>query len=316
MHILLTIDIESAYGDYERDVHAGGLGLDYLLASLQASGLKGTFFVEAASATARPEADLADTCHRILAAGMDLQLHVHPEMAALPGILNTDGVLWRNTRGEQARLIAAGRDRLAKLTGCSPVAFRAGSLTANTDTLLAMKDCGLTLSSNRDLDTHSSIESRLNDVFPVVNDVSTFMGITDIPVSAFRSPLPRLDGAWRHLEPCALSLGEMTSALTAMHRAGYHSACLLTHPHEFYYRLGNRYHINHINRRRWEGLLKFLKSAPWAKVTTFASLPSLLTSHPSPLTPHPSPPPIRLPVFWSLYRLAEQALKRVHGVSR
>lgn len=317
MHIFLTIDVESASCDYERDVLGSGYGLPYLLGSLRQACMNATFLVEAMDASRQPSTQLAETCHRILAAGQDLQLHVHPEMANLAGIMNNDGVLWRHCREEQARLIATGRDTLHKITGTMPVAFRAGSLTANTDTLLAMKDCGITLGSNRDLDTHSSIESRLNHVFPVVNDISTFMDVTDIPVSAFLSPLPKLDGRWRHLEPCALSLGEMTHALAAMHRAGYRSACLLTHPHEFYYRRGHRYYPNLINRRRWERLLRFLTSAPWAEVTTFSNLQSPVLPHPvKPIPNAPSPPPIRLPLLWTLYRLAEQIIKRAHGVER
>jgi len=311
MQVFLTIDVESASGDYNRDVYGSGHGLAYLLASLSRHGVKATFFVEAMDGTRGATDNLAETCRLILEAGQDVQLHLHPEMAKLDGIHNTDGVLWRHNLTGQIRLMTVGRDILQTTTGTMPIAFRAGSLTANTDTLLAMRECGLMLGSNRDLDTHSSIESRLNDVFQVINDISEFSGVTDIPVSSFLSPFPRLDGQWRHLEPCALSLGEMTGALGKMAGAGYQTACLLTHTHEFYYRRGHTFHINWINRRRWEGVLKHLTQAPWAQLSTFSSTTQQLNNS----TPN-SPPPIRLNPAWSLLRLAEQALKRAHGISR
>ena len=85
MQLFLTIDVESASGDYNRDVFADGYGLNYILTSLSRQGLKATFFVEAMDGTRSDSTRLAETCKCILTAGQEVQLHLHPEMANLEG---------------------------------------------------------------------------------------------------------------------------------------------------------------------------------------------------------------------------------------
>jgi len=171
--------------------------------------------------------------------------------------------LWAYDLQTQADLIRQAKELLSNCLGTPISAFRAGDLAANADTLSAMKANGLLVGSNRDLDAHGSIASRVNEVFPVKNDVSIREGITDLPVSCFESPFPWLDGRYRHLQITAAGHREMIYVLRRMERLGYRAATILTHPGEFYCRTARGFVPNRKNCRRWEKLLGFLSTSGW-----------------------------------------------------
>ena len=108
----------------------------------------------------------------------------------------------------------------------------AGDLAANESTLGAMRQVGIPISSNRDLDTKSSIQSRVNDYFAVRHDIAARDGLTDLPVTALRSSIPWTDGTYRHLQVCALSDREMINALTTLESLDTLREYNLTHPGE------------------------------------------------------------------------------------
>jgi peptidoglycan/xylan/chitin deacetylase (PgdA/CDA1 family) len=258
MKVFLTIDIECYSGDYEAEVWGGRLGLPYLLDSLGRHGGYATFFVEALGARRWGKEPASRICRAIRDGGHEVQLHVHPAVATAWGLEDRYDRLSAYDLATQTDLIQQGKFLLEECQGAPVSIFRAGDLSANEDTLLAMKANGLVTGSNRDLDSHGSIASRLNEVFPVVNDLCMHEGVTDLPVSCFRSPFPRLDGPYRHLQITAVGAGELRSVLMKMERAGYAAATILTHPGEFYSRTESGFAPNEKNCCRWESLLKFL----------------------------------------------------------
>ncbi len=233
MRLFITVDVECYTGNYDREVYGGGWGLPFILGQCRTWGAKATFFVEALGATRWGPAGVERICRDVRAAGQEVQLHLHPVVAKIDGFADRDDVMCKHDGATQERLIRVGTEVLRQV-GVSVSAFRAGDLAANEDTLAAMKRVGIRVGSNRDLDTKSSIRSRINDVFPVRNDACCLDGVLDIPVSAFVSPVPFLDGRYRHLEISALSLREMTTGLQKMAQAGYATAVVLTHPGEFF----------------------------------------------------------------------------------
>ncbi|MDA0578701.1 MAG: hypothetical protein O3B24_11460 [Verrucomicrobia bacterium] len=305
MDVILTIDVESYTGDYAREVFAGGLGLDFIVQACRRQGMVGTFFVEALGATRWGREPLQRIVADLNAAGQDVQLHLHPVVARIEGFEDHEDVLCHRDRATQTMLLARG---LAELRACGAhnvLAFRAGDLGANVDTLAAMEAAGLRVSANRDLDQKSSIRSRLNDHFPARNDLSRRDGILDIPVTALRSPLPMLDGPWRHMEISAMGLGEMCHGLDRLARAGYACAGILTHPGEFFRQAGGRCVPIAKNCRRLEGVLAHVGRRPgmrWTSVAAMAARADVSSA---------SPPDVRAPLAWSLARLAGQALDRV-----
>jgi len=305
MHVFLTVDVESYTGDYERDVYAGGLGLDYILCACRDAGLRATFFVEALGATRWGPDPLRSLCSRILNAGHDVQLHVHPSAARIDGFIDRQDLLSNQDPEDQRMLIERGRSILKECGAEKITAFRAGDLAADAHTLDAMRSAGLFLGSNRDLDLKSSIRSKINDLFPVRNDASRYGGIVDIPVSVLRSSLPWLDGTYRHMEISAMGCGEMQQGLRGMQRAGYATACILTHPREFFRFVEGRPRPIAKNCRRLRSVLRFLASEPGFSVQAFGEGLDDIS------LPGKSPPEIRTNPLLQIFRIVEQAVDRL-----
>ena len=307
MDVFLTVDVETYGGNYEHDVHGLGKGLDYILDQCAKHGVRATFFVEALGATQWGTDGLRRACRMILDAGQDVQLHVHPVLADIPGFEDREDVLWKHDAAVQRRLIGTGLDVLRECGVPRPCAFRAGDLAADERTLDAMAAEKLYIGSNRDLDLKCSIRTRLNDRFPVRNDVSRLGRIVDLPVTALRSPLPFLDGPQRHFEISALSALEMTGGLVRMSRAGYSCATILTHPGEFF-RLSRR-GADAIgkNCRRLERLMAFLKRRGDMRVLTVGECAAKST------IPESSPPEVWLNPVFSVVRVLEQARGRIQA---
>jgi len=255
MDVFLTIDVETYTGDYTSDVDGHGKGLPYILERLNEFKIGATFFVEALAATRWGIEPIRDMCALIMDFGHDIQLHIHPKVSKIDKIRIIDDKLWKYNKDTQKRLIEVGLGILDKCGVENLVAFRAGDLAANIDTLAVMEEVGLYLSSNRDLDMKSSIHTRINDHFPITNDISKRGNIIDIPVTAFRSAFPFIDGRYRHFEICALGAGEMKNALSKMVKAGYRCATVLTHPAEFFHSSGKGSQFIEKNCRRFEELL-------------------------------------------------------------
>ncbi len=304
MKVYLTVDVESYAGDYEREVWGQGLGLEYLLAQCQRFGTPATYFVEALGVTRFGAAPLARVCHSIQAAGQCVQLHLHPSLAQLDGFQDKDDVFWNQDREAQLRLLREGIRRLHEAGVSDVTAFRAGDLAANDDSLVAMKQVGLRVSANRNLCLRSSIRSQVNGSFPAANDLSEAEGVVDIPVTCLKSPLPFLDGPYRHLEVCAISSREMCWALDRLQKAGYACAGILTHPPEFYRWRDGRATPIAKNRRRLEALLAFLARSRDLEVCVVdgSVIQSRKAAH-SPAVP-------AWPLWMSLLRLGEQAAFR------
>ena len=307
MNVFLTVDVDVYYtGDYDLEARGHGLGVDYILDVCNRYGLRSTFFVDAMGATQWGEDQVRMICDLIQGAQHDVQLHLHPNVARIDGFEDTWDLLWHHDRDTQSMLLGLGVEILNRCGVQTVNGFRAGALAANEDTLCAMQEHGLTLGSNRDRDLKSSLESKLNDLFPVQNDVSRVGSVTDLPVSVLRSPIPWTDGTYRHLEVCALGAMEMRDALIKLERAGVTCATILTHPKEFFYMKDGKEAIPiQKNRRRLEHLVKFLAGWESANVVTFGDW------RPPVELPSASPPEMRLNPLFSMMRLIEQGIYRV-----
>ncbi|MEX2176394.1 MAG: hypothetical protein WD872_18670 [Pirellulaceae bacterium] len=308
MKVFITVDVESYTGDYEREVWGNGLGLEYLLRQCSQHGTPATYFVEALGATRWGGEPLARICRSILAAGQRVELHLHPSVAQLDGFQDQDDVFWNQDQATQLRLLLEGVRQL-KLAGVPEVtAFRAGDLAANEVTLAAMKQAGLSIGAHRNLFVGSSIRTKINGSFPAANDLSRADGIVDIPVTCLRSPLPFLDGPYRHLEVCAVSSQEMCWALDRLQSSGYACAGILTHPPEFFRWNDGRATPIVKNCRRFESLLGFLQQRADMEVCVVDSRVLEMS------LPHSSPAVPAWPLWMSLLRFGEQAAFRLrHG---
>lgn len=305
LNVCLTIDVETYSGDYDCDVYGHGLGLPFILDMCRHYGATATFFVETLGATRWGPTGIQRICADLNAAGQDIQLHIHPVVAQVDWVRDRCDVLWMHDRPLQERLIELGHRILSDCAGRPAEAFRAGDFAANADTLTAMDNLGILIGSNRDLDTKCSTRSRLNEVFPIRNDVSRLGRIIDVPTSALRSPLKFLDGPYRHMQVSALGAAETIDALLRMERAGYACATILTHPGEYFRALGGRLVPVGKNRRRLKRILSFLAGHPAMRVLTVGDCARV-----GPVRVE-SPPELRLNLPLALQRVCEQSLDRM-----
>jgi len=302
MKVLLTIDVETYSGDYEGDVNAGGAGLPFILDQLDEHGLRATFFVEALGALRWGEHGIQNICAQINQRSHEIQLHLHPEVAVPEGIGPARSHMHSFSRNDQEVLMINGLRILHECGVDSIVSFRAGDLAANADTIKAMANVGLCISSNRDMDTKSSISSHINQLFPIVNDISMYRDVIDLPVSTMRSYLP-FDGKYRHLNLTAVSYKEMESSIVKMLNSGYRCCTILTHPQEFYYNVNGKIFKNLKNCRRLQKLLTFIANKSELSVMTVSEcnrkdVPLIM------------PPELNLNVYFSYFRLITQGLHR------
>lgn len=329
MKIFLTIDVECYSGDYESEVWAHGLGLPFILDSLSRHRLHATFFVEGLGIRRWGREPTERICKAIREGGHEVQLHLHPSIAKAWGLVDRYDRLWAYDLATQIDLLRQAKEGLNACVDAPITAFRAGDLAANADTLVAMSANGIHLGSNRDRDSKGSIESHLNDLFPVDGDLSTIplarlmpsssetatdSGLAscsslDLPVSSFSSPLAWLDGPARHLQITAVAAGELLAVLRKMAKAGYRTATILMHPGEFYVRTQDGFAPNHKNRKRLEKVLAALAEAD-AEVCVCSEIRSGIP------IPAVSPPAIRGSLPWALVRIAEQVWWRVRRSPR
>ncbi|MBN2302109.1 MAG: hypothetical protein JXN60_06275 [Lentisphaerae bacterium] len=308
MYLFLTIDVETYTGDYGLDVWGHGQGLGYILEKCAEYGVQATFFVEALGVTRWGPAGVKDICDRILNAGQDVQLHLHPVVANIEGI-QSDGDVFRNySKAAQIRFITTGLNMLKECGASRVSALRIGDLAADKITLQAMRECGMKLGSNRDLDKKTTIQSGVNDLFPVRNDICEWQGIVDLPITAPRSSLPFLDGRYRHLQICAVSHAELTDALLKMSRLGYETATILTHPKEFFRRTRRAVVPDMKNRLRLEQLLSFVRGRNDMEMLP---VPRCLTACNIRTSLHRD---VRFRLHHSLLRMFEQGARRMQGI--
>lgn len=306
MRVYVTVDMEFYPGDRPDDEQGTvWRGLGIILDCARRHGIGLTFFLEALGATRWGCGHLTRLGTLLRDQGHDVQLHLHPVAALLDGFDSRLDTMWRHDAGTQAMMMRMGLDQFARAGLDVPTVFRAGNLAANEDTLAAMRVTGLRIGSNRDLDEKSSIESKLNGYFPVLNDVSEREGVVDVPVSALRSRLPWLDGRFRHLQVCALGSRELRGALLGMHKNGFASACILTHPGEFAGGRRGTAVADAINIRRLDALFGFLAGWRGGTVDRIANCAGTLVGG------RPALPELWFNPVWSLLRVAEQARKRL-----
>lgn len=247
MNVHLTFDVEvwckgwtaldaNFPAQYERYVYGRSRHGDYALPKtleiLERSGLRGVFFVEPLFSARFGASYLERIVEMILAAGQDVQLHVHPEWIDEidPPVIPNHSVKRQHLTyydlEEQTAIIRFARQRLMDAGAPEPTAFRAGSYAANRDTFEALRRNGIAIDSS--LNACSGISGiDLSDA--ASRTVPSWVGQTwSVPVSVFRDGTRRL----RPMQVGACSFEEMRDGLTAARAAGASDAAIVSHNFE------------------------------------------------------------------------------------
>jgi hypothetical protein len=241
-------------------------GLGFILDSLDKFGMRGTFFIEPLQTAHFGDEPMGSTARRIVAAGQDLQLHLHPcwlhfrdEQWRQAGFVPNDSCAGR-TDAALDEMLQLGIDAFARWGVPRPVALRTGGFRTDRAVFRAMARAGLPLASNISIGVFKPQEPDLQ----VWGGRTLLDGVLEVPALSYRSPRPLRPGAsaWRSLAITATSKAEMENLLWQARRTGVQTVVVLTHPHEFIKRTSYRYddmRINRVNQGRLLHLLDFLQ---------------------------------------------------------
>ena len=276
--VLLTIDTELTWRHFARGADwrenlalsydPAGVGVPWQLELLGRHGLKACFFVDPMPALVYGIAPVRAMVEPILAAGQEVQLHLHSFWSDLAQGRRDDArfeLTDFDAEGQRA-LIATARDLLIEAGAPAPTAFRSGSYAANAATMAALRSLGIAYDSS-----HNGTEHPWPSALPLGRSLIEPVecaGVTELPVTQIRRPGSGL----RPFQICALSSREMQSALR--HAAGnqHELVTIVSHSFELASRDGRR--VNRIVRRRFEQLCTFLaKHAEAMPTTSIADLP-------------------------------------------
>jgi peptidoglycan/xylan/chitin deacetylase (PgdA/CDA1 family) len=289
--VLLTVDTELTWGHYARGAgweenlarsfDPAGIGVPYQLRLLREHALKACFFVDPMPALVYGIEPIRRMVEPILAAGQEVQLHIHPVWRSVLEGKKQGGLFELNDfdAAQQRSLIEEARNLLVEAGAPPPIAFRAGGYAANADTLEALRSLGIAYDSSHNGSHHpvpSSLPLDRSLVAPVECE-----GVIEVPVSQIE-PTP---GKLRHLQLCAVSSTELKAALNHAAANKHPVTTIVSHSFELATRDGLR--PNRAVCRRFEKLCAFLRDNR-ARLPTafFTDLADVLLNRPaSPLPP-------------------------------
>ncbi len=241
-------------------------GLGFILDSLNRYGMTGTFFTEALQTTYFGDEPMGRTAQRIVAAGQDLQLHLHPcwlhfrdDRWKQAGFQPNDYCSGR-TDAELDEMIGLGIDTFARWGVSRPSALRTGGFHTDSAVFRAMARAGMPLASNISLGIFEPKEKDLQ----VTGGRHLFEGVLEVPALSYRSPYLIRTGAspLRSLAITATSKTETEALLWQARHTGVQTVVVLTHPHEFVRRKSFRFddlRAHHTNQARLLNLLDFVQ---------------------------------------------------------
>ncbi len=265
--VFLTVDTEFAWRHhaagldcddiYARSLEPAGVGLSYQLAELARHGLKACFFVDPMPALVYGLAPVRRMVEAILAAGQEVQLHLHPNWT---GARLGDGgehhgrfQLCDYSLAEQTDLLIRATDLLVDAGAPRPIAFRAGSYAANDDTLAALAALGFSYDSSHN-GSEAPATSRISLSAHQIAPVRVFPDnpLIEVPVTVIEDK----PGRGRTFQLCALSAGESYDALEHAAAAHHAAVTIVSHGFELANRRGTRANAVHV--RRFQALCAIL----------------------------------------------------------
>ena len=277
--VLITIDTELTWrpgqdwvdwrANFARSYDPAGVGVPWQLARLAEHDLRACFFVDPMPAEAFGIEAVRAMVAPILAAGQEVQLHLHPNwLGTKDGRTDSAFELTHYDEAAQTALIARARDLLIEAGAPPPMAFRAGSYAANDATLRALAALGLRFDASHNGSHHpdpSAISLPAAQIAPVAH-----WGVIELPVTQIMDTHGRL----RHLQLCAVSATEMRAALAHAARNDHELVSVVSHSFELASRNALRPNRTHVSR--FNSLCQTLgtrrKELPTARVADLGDL--------------------------------------------
>ncbi|WP_066782049.1 polysaccharide deacetylase [Sphingomonas sp. CCH5-D11] len=271
--VFLTIDTEIAWRHHvagfdpavveTRSIEPAGVGLAWQLDLLARHGLKATFFVDPMPARIYGLDPFRRIVEAVLAAGQEVQLHLHPNWAKArlaDRQAHASFELSDYSADAQRELLSEAASLLMAAGAPRPIAFRSGSYAANDDTLVALGSLGIIYDSSHNGAHHpwpSSIGLPAELISPVRH-----CSVIEVPVTTIEDT----PGVWRNFQICALSNAEMTAAIDHAIDEGHAATTIVSHSFELADRAGVKANDVHVSRFR--ALCRLLEARRHAAPTT------------------------------------------------
>ena len=280
--VFLTVDTEIMWRLHAAELDAatvcarsfepGDVGVSYQLDMLARHGLKASYFVDPMPALLYGLDPFKRLIAIILAAGQEVQLHLHPNWTGAVlgdgGKASGPGDLGDFAAAAQHDLIGGARDLLVAAGAPPPIAFRGGNYAANNDTLAALADLAFCYDSSHNGAAHpwpSAIGLPADQIAPIEHQ-----RIVEVPVTLIEDA----PGRMRHFQICGLSAGEMRAALDHAIAEDHAAVTIVSHSFELANRQGTAPNAVHVSR--FEALCDMLAERRNALPTThFADRPAL-----------------------------------------
>jgi hypothetical protein len=254
----------------------GEFGIAWQMDRLEASGLKGVFFVDPLPALVYGESIVADIVAPIIARHHEVQLHIHTEWLEWAKTSPVDGRQGRNladfTLDDQILLLNLAADLLQRAGAPRATAFRAGNFGANDDSLRALAKIGLRWDSS----VNAAYLTRGCDINVSAEQIDPIecYGVIELPVSG----LYDRPGQMRPAQICALSIREMRAALYHAAKEQQDHFVIVTHSFEMLSR--DRSRSNDSVIARFEDMCRTIADHSLLESAGFNDLPDTVLAKP------------------------------------
>ncbi len=293
------------------DIDGRSEGLGYLLDTLEAHGLRATFYVETLNTCFFGDEPMGAIAREIAGRGHDVQLHLHPcwtyfehedwaeRLAHDPP---NDDVTRRSVE-ELVALIERGRETFRRWGLPAPTVLRTGGLKVGLNVYQAMRRAGMGLASNIGLAIYRPREPELQ----LLAGCHEINGVLEFPVTTYCDF--RLGGRshYKTLTITGTSWPEMRRLLIQARDEGLSDVLVLTHPFEFVKHRDAAYRelfVDRLNRRRLEQLCHFVQSEPGLESVCTGEVPARASPGPDrPLTVPPAQALARMLSNWTNQRI-------------
>lgn len=261
LSILVTIDTETySNGCPDQQIFGkasdgGEYGIRWIMDVLERHGARGTFYVNAYEAERSGEDILKNVIREIHSRGHDVELHSHPRDR-----YGIDKIARANT-SRQREILAWGKAFIERETGTEIVAHRAGSFSANLDTISALRDLGIKVDASL---SPAWYESDIAREVGTNNEPFMLNGILELPVTYYLQINIMPTRSIRMADIEGSSLQELKSITRQALAAKVSAINILMHSHSFM-------HNGHPRRailKRLELLLQFLDRQPEVRIST------------------------------------------------
>ncbi|WP_114327615.1 polysaccharide deacetylase [Candidatus Colwellia aromaticivorans] len=237
-------------------------GLGFMLALFAKFDIKASFFVECANYFYFGDQPMQSLVQRIVDAGQDIQLHVHPvwlsfiQDSKLGSFPRNDDCAQRSF-DDLFKAFKLCVEVFERWVGHKPLALRTGSLWADKNVYQVMNALGIPMASNIGLGVFKPKEDELQ----LVSGRRKVANVMEVPILTYQDVNILGKKHQKSIQITSCSWPEMKHILWKCRKLGIDNVVILTHPFEYIKKADFQYHKvtkNRVNQQRLTKLCAFI----------------------------------------------------------